>query len=134
MPSVENFKKYQDLARCTNSTFGDSATVRSPVMTQSIKVTLVNETMAKITFMMVVNFSSDNMMREMTERYRTEGRSMVEAALERFRKDYKELTDSVVKLKVIEESINDSFEFLSYSMYNPKKSAYYRLSCNVEID
>src|SRR5574337_1344957 len=119
---VQDFKKYQDLAKCMNSTFGDSATNRSKTLNQSIKMSLYNETLLKVTFMMVVNFGSDNMVREMAPRFRNEGMAMVEAAIERLKNDYEDLTGEKVKLKLLEHSVVDSFEFLSYSMYNPKKT------------
>lgn len=131
---VQDFKKYQALAKCMNSTFGDSAANRSKTLNQSVKMALYNETLVKVTFMMIVNFGSDNMVREMAGRFKNEALGMVKASLERLKKDYEESTDDKVKLTMLDESIVDSYEFLSHSMYNPKKTAYYRLSVLVDID
>lgn len=131
---VQDFKKYQNLAKCMNTTFGDSATNRSKTLNQSIKMALYNETLVKVTFMMIVNFGSDNMVREMAGRFKNEALSMVKGSLDRLKKDYEESTEDKIKLTMLDESIVDSYEFLSHSMYNPKKTAYYRLSCLVDID
>lgn len=131
---VEDFKKFQALAKCMNSTWGDSATNRSKLLGQSVKMALYNEGLLKVTYMVVVNFGSDNMVREMSERFKNEGLGMVKASLEKLKKDYKDSTGEDVKLKMLEDSLSDSYEFLSYSMYNPKRTAYYRLTCLVDID
>lgn len=132
--TVQDFKKYQDLAKCMNSTFGDSATNRSKTLNQSIKMALYNETLVKITFMMLVNFGSDNMVREMAERFKNEGMAMVKGAMERLKKDYEDSTGEKVKLTLLDDSVVDSFEFISAAIYNPRKTAYFRLSCLVDID
>jgi hypothetical protein len=38
-----------------------------------------------------------------------------------------------IKLKIIDETIQDDIEYVSYSLYDPKKTAYFRLSVVVEI-
>lgn len=128
---VENFNKYTALANILNSSFGKSGT--KPLTTQSVKAQLLDDNNLKINFMMIVNFSSENMRFEMSKRYRTEGLAMIKAKLDSIKEEYKEATDSSVSFKIVEQSVLDSFELLTNSQFSPKKTAYYRLSAHVEV-
>jgi hypothetical protein len=46
---------------------------------------------------------------------------------------YEKPAPKSIKLKIIDETIQDDIEYVSYSLYDPKKTAYFRLSVVVEI-
>ena len=129
--TVHDTKKFQVLSDLLNTSFGKSGT--KPYTTQSLQARMLDDKLMKVNFMMIVNFSSDGMMFEMTKRFKNEGLSMVKAKLDRLKEEYKDKTDETVSFKLIEATVVDSYEFLSNSLYNPKKTAYYRLSCQVEV-
>lgn len=128
---VKDLKKYQTLSKLIDNSFGRSSTVKSG--TQSVKLKMVDDTMMTATYLMIVNFGSENVMREMMRRYTSQGLSMIEAALAEVQDQYKEETGSKVVLKPDLNSTRDSVEFLSYSMYNPRRTAYFRLECVINV-
>ena len=73
-------------------------------------------------------------MREARKRWETEAISMIKGALEELENQYKENFKESIKCSIVEDSFNDSFEFVSYSMYNPIKRALYRVGVFVEVE
>lgn len=132
MANVKDFKKFQKLSQICDGTFGKGSSMRSG--TESVILKVVDDTLISARFIMVVNFTQDSAMKQMMPRYKNEGVSMIKAALEKTIEDYEDLTGEKVVLKMDVSTIQDSAEFLSNSMYAPKKSAYYRLSVNVKVD
>lgn len=129
--AVKDFEKYQALSRVLNKTFGAPSTMKSSTETVTIKV--VDDTMLSAMFLIVVNFSSEGMWRELRKRYMEEGLQSIEKTLRKAEEEYNTVTGKTVKCKVMQNTISDSLEFVSYSMYNPKKTAYFRVFCNIEV-
>lgn len=130
MATVKDFEKYKNLAQICDNSFGKASMVRSK--TESVTLKMTDDTSLVAKFIMVVNFGSDNQMRQMMPRYKNEAMSMVKAAVAKLKEEYKELTGKNVTLKLNVNSVQDSVEFLSYQVFNPKKTAYYRFSCIVD--
>lgn len=128
---VKDFNKYQTLSRICDNTFGKGAHVRSG--TQSVILKVDSDTSLVAKFIMVVNFGSENQMNHAMPRHKKEALSMIEAALKAVQEEYKEVTGSKISLTPNLDTVLDSVEFISYQTYNPKKTAYYRLSCNVSV-
>lgn len=127
--TVENNKKYQNLSRLLDTSFGKSSTVSSP--SQSIKFKLIDDKMLKATFLMIVNFGSENVMREMMIGYKKQAESMILAALKKSEEDYKDSFKEKISLKLNSGTIQDYIEYVS--VQNPKKTAFYRMECLVKI-
>jgi hypothetical protein len=129
--TVKDFKLYQELARICDGSFGKANAVRSN--TESVTLKMVDDTMLTAKFIMVVNFGSENQMRQMMPRFRNEAESMIKAALDKLKEEYSDANGKKITLKPNLDTYQDSVEFLSYQIYNPKKTAYYRLSCIVDV-
>lgn len=129
--TVKDFQKYQALSRVFNKTFGAPSTLKSS--TETVTVKCVDDTMMSAMFLIVVNFSSEGMWRELRKRYMEEGVEKIAATLKKAEEEYETLTGKKVSLKIMQNTISDSLEFVSYSLYNPKKTAYFRVFCNIEV-
>lgn len=129
--TVKDFQKYQALSRVFNKTFGAPSTLKSSTETVTIKC--VDDTMMSAMFLIVVNFSSEGMWRELRKRYMEEGVEKITKTLKKAEEEYETLTGKKVTLKIMQNTISDSLEFVSYSLYNPKKTAYFRVFCNIEV-
>lgn len=129
--TVKDFQKYQALSRVFNKTFGAPSTLKSS--TETVTVKCVDDTMMSAMFLIVVNFSSEGMWRELRRRYMEEGVEKITATLKKAEEEYETLTGKKVSLKIMQNTISDSLEFVSYSLYNPKKTAYFRVFCNIEV-
>jgi hypothetical protein len=131
---VKDYEKYINLSKLLNTTFGTGA--GKNYATQSIKFDILDDGMLKCRYMTIVNFGSDTMMHEMKRRYSEEARSMVEAALKKLREDYKEAfpKQKLPTFKILENTIGDDVEFLTFSQYAGTRKGYYRFGCLVSID
>lgn len=130
--TVKNYDKYLALSRVFNKTYGAPSTLRSSTETVTIK--LVDDGMATAMFLIIVNFSSEGMWRELRKRWLEEGLEKIRSTLKIAAEEYETITGKTVKFTLHEPSINDGLEMTNYNLYNPKKSAYYRVFCNVAID
>lgn len=132
MATIKDYQKYLHLSRVFNKIYGVSSTPNSS--TETVILKLVDEGMVSATFVIVVNFSSEGMWRELRKRWLEEGIDKIQAALKKAAKEYKTISGKEVKFKIIKASINDSLEFTNYSLYNPKKTAYFRVFCNATVE
>lgn len=131
---IKNYEKFLNLSKLLNTTFG--AGTGKNYATQSIKFDILDDGMLKCRYMMIVNFGSDSMMREMMRRYNDEARSMVEAALKKLKEDYKETypKQDVPEFGIVETSIGEDVEFLTFSQYNGNRKGYYRFGCLITVE
>ena len=133
---VKDYKKFLNLSKVINSSFGSEGPENNRFHTQSIKFDLLDDGMIKCRYLMVVNFSSDSMMREMRERYEHEARAMITSAIKTVKEKYKEQfpDDDQPKFDLIESSVGHDVEFLTYSMYAGTRKAYYRFGCLIQVE
>lgn len=130
---IKDYKKYLNLSKVLNHNFGMEGRENKPVSTQSIMMDLLDDGMIKCRYIMIANFGSDSMLREMQQRYRNEALGMLEAALKRIKDEYKERFKETINFDIIESSIGDDVEFLTFSVYNGLRKGYYRLGALIEI-
>ena len=132
---IKDLKKYNNLSRVLNSTFGSEGPMNRPVSTQSIKMTLLDDRMIKAHFMMICNFGSNSMLREMMKRYEVEAMSMLEAAIQKVIEEYKVKfpNSTPVKLDILHDTSNADVEPISYSIYGQPNKGYYRFGVLVEV-
>lgn len=129
--TVKNYDKFLALSRVFNKTYGAPSTLKSSTETVTIK--LVDDEMAKAMFLIVVNFASEGMWRELRKRWLEEGIDKIKRTLDKAAEEYKEITGEDVTFEIMKGTISDGLEFVNYSLYNPKKTAYFRVFCNAKI-
>lgn len=155
---VRDHELYTNLSKVANSTFGSTgpggAQASNRVSTQSIKFEVIDENTIKASYQAIVTFASKSMYRDLQHKYTAEGISMLKGALERFASDYKELVSkekleagpspsgkdkskekpkATIKLSINEPTITNSVEYVSYSMYKPVQTGFFRLSCLINV-
>lgn len=131
---VKDYKKFVNLSKLLNTTFGTTGPNPMRIGTQTLKYELLDDGMLKVMYLTTVSFPSESLMRESRKRWETEGLTMIESALKELEQKYKDEFGKEIKCTIMEESFNDSFEFVSYSLYNPIKRALYRVGVLVEIE
>lgn len=152
---IRDHELYTNLSKVANSSFGSSGPggvdVKKAPM-QSIKFEVIDENTLKATYQSLVTFASKSMLRDLETKYKNEAMSMLKGSLERFTEDYKELvskekldpgpspsgkepesTKKTIKLKANDSTITNSVEYVSYSMYKPVQTGFYRLSCLIDV-
>lgn len=129
--TVKDFQQFQAISRVFNKNFG--APGASSTATETITVKAVDDSFLSAMYLTTVTFSSEGMWRELRKAYIKEALDKLSARLKDAESEYKELTGKSVKLKIMQNTIADGLEFVSYSMYNPKKTAFFRVFCNVEV-
>lgn len=128
---VKDFKKYLELSKLCNHTFGVSSSGKSS--TESILLKAVDDEMLSAMFVIIVNYSSEAMWIEMRKRWIEEGLEKIEKRIKEFEKSYRENTGTNISLKISKPSISDSLELASFSVYKPVKTGFFRLACNIEV-
>lgn len=129
--AVKNFKKFLEISKVCNKTFGVSSDLKSA--TESVILKAVDDEMLSAMFIVVVNYGSEDMWISIRKRWVEEGLETIEKTLKKVAQEYKDNTGQEIKLEVMKATLADSMELLSYSMYNPKKTGYFRLNCNVKV-
>lgn len=129
--TVKDFDQFQTLSRVFNKTFGAPSTTRTA--TETITVKCVDDSFLSAIYLTTVTFSSEGMWRDLRKAYLKEAVEKLGARLSAAEKEYKELTGKSIKLKIMQNTISDGLEYVTYSMYNPKKTAFFRVFCNVEV-
>lgn len=153
---VRDPQLYTNLSKVANSTFGSTGPggmQANRKVSQSIKFEVIDENTLKATYQAIVNFSSQSMYRDLQQKYKMEGMSMLKGALERFAEEYKDLVSQpenedqipdpsgkmpvtpkkTIKLSANDSTYQDSVEHVSYSMYKPVQTGFYRLSCLIDV-
>jgi hypothetical protein len=129
--TVKDYKKYLNLSKVFNKTFGTETHMKSS--TENVMVKIVDEGMLSATFIISVNFSSEGMWRELRKRWLEEGLASIKRNMDEAAEKYKDLTGETVKFDIIKASVSDSMELTNYSLYNPKKLGYFRVTCNIDV-
>ena len=134
--TVKNYQKYMNLSRVLNSTFGTEGSGNRAYSTQSIKFDILDDGMIKVRYLMIVNFGSDTLMREMMVRYRNEAVAMLQSAFKKIKEEYKTQfpTETTPDFEIVNSTIGEDVEFLTFSQYSGSRKAYYRFGCLVEVD
>lgn len=130
---VKNYEKFLNLSRVLNGSFGTGAV--KPNATQSVKFDLLDDGMIKCRYLMIVNFGSDTLMREMMRRYQSEARGMLEAAMKKIVEDYKTQfpKQELPEFEILDSTIGEDVEFLTFSQYKGTRKAYYRFGCLIKV-
>jgi len=132
---VKDYQRFLNLSRVLNSSFGTEGVENRPFNTQSVKFDLMDDGLIKVRYLMIVNFGSDTMMREMMRRYRDEAVEMLKGALKTIKEKYEtEFPQSTAPtFDIVESTIGEEVEFLTFNMYKGSRKAYYRFGCMIEV-
>lgn len=131
---VKDYKKYLNLSRLLNTTFGISS-LNKKVATQSIKFDIIDEGMLKCRFITIINFNNNIALSETMRRSKDEALTMLRATLEKLKENYKKNfpKEDNLSFKLIQDSIEDNVEFITFSPYNGSKKGYYRFECLIKV-
>lgn len=131
---VRNFDKYMKLVKIANGTFGTTGIGTERVSTTSFKFEVINEATIKITYQCIGNFASRSIWRDIKAKYKRDGMTLIKEGVDQFVEQFKEANEGEkVRLKVIDTSINDGVEYVSYSIYKAQNTGIYRLWCLVDV-
>lgn len=129
---IKDYKKYLALSRCIDTTFGNSSNSPFKVPIFFVKLQLIDENTIKAKYTTTVNIPSHSAAIDMRKSCQEEGLNFIHKRLEKLKKDYEALTGKKIKIKLIEQSVSDSFEYLTYRTI-PKMTAYYHLTSIYKI-
>lgn len=130
---VRDFDKYTNLSKVANGTFGTTGLGAARVSTQSLKFEVIDERTLKLHYQSIVTFASKSMLRDLMHKYLVDAMSMVEGGVDKFAEEYEDQNGDSIRLQVRDNSIDDSVEYISYSMYSPIQRGFYRLTCLVDV-
>lgn len=120
---------YNALGQAMDTSFGRSSTPKTA--SYSVKVTLAGSSTICVKYGAIVNFGTEKQMIEMKRRYEDESLAIINEVLKQVKKNYKDLSGSVVSFK--ESKSSTSLEITNVSFHNPKRTAYYRRESFFEI-
>lgn len=122
---------YNALGQCIDTTFGRSST---PVTaTRSVKITLSGANALSVSFITIVNISTDRQLIETKRQCREEAETAVKQAVKKVKESYKELTGKTLKASIIDETRSDSLEIIGMNVHSPCRKAYFRYKVLVEV-
>ena len=112
------------LGQVFNHTFGYSS--------DSIKVTssLHGDSLI-LKYVTVLQFGSETSMQKHMPKFEKEATKVVDDALTRMKKEFREKTDRSIKVK--EESRDSNVELVSVSPHSPRKLAYFRMNVHLKV-
>ena len=131
---VQDYTKFLNVSKVLNTTFGQTGPNPLRTGTQVIKFEQLSDGLLKVLFITTVNYPSETRMRESRVRWEKDALAMIEAALKEISKNYKEMFKDEIKLSMVEDTFNDTFELMSYSQYNPMRRALYRVGIMVDVE
>ena len=91
---------------------------------QSVKFKFIGETQIEACFSAIINLVSERDSFELRKRYTSEANETIEIATKRVKENYKETTESTLKLKQVSDS--DTIEIIDLNIYSGKKTALFR--------
>ena len=108
------------LGNVLNTTFGKASSKGGD---RSVTGSVEGDTLI-LKFMSVVQFASEQSLREQTNRISEESVKVLADTVKSIKKDFKEAVGSTLKLK--DENSTDNVEVVAGSIHAPRKLAYYR--------
>lgn len=128
---VKDFKKFLEIGKVCNHTFGAKTNAKSA--TESVILKAVDDEMLTAMFIIVINYTSENLWFDMRKRWLEEGEATIKAALKDAEERYKEATGKSISFKMNRDTLADNLEVINFNSYTREKKAYFRLSCNAKI-
>lgn len=147
---IKETAKYRALADAIQSTFGVSSEVK--YSTHFMKANILSDDKVLFTCAMTVRFGHKNVEQEMRRKYIDEAVQLILQAAKRVEEKYKENLElkskllepkkepyekeapKTIKLTLDKNSLHDSLEQITYSIYSPEKACIFRLGAVVTIE
>lgn len=120
---------FNKLGQVIDTTWGRSSTTNGT--SQTVKVRIKSDKYIEVIYCSVVNMTREHLPRDMKEKYVSEANEVIKAVIKKLKEDYKEIAESSITTKQVAE--DSSIEFISSSIYNSKKTAYFRRNVVFEI-
>ena len=148
--SIKQTAKYRILANAVQRSFGVTSQVKYP--THFVKANVVSDDYIQFICQTTVNFGHQNVQLEMRHKYLAECVGLVKQSMKRIEDEYKKQIEDKekllepkkepyekpapksVKLPMDENTLRDEIEYVSYSIYSPKKTAYFRIIVLARIE
>lgn len=147
--SIKETAKYRVLANAIQRSFGVSSLVKYP--THYVKAHIVSDSEIAFTCQMTINFGSQNVLQEMRHKYIEECIQLITQSMKRVETEYKNLIEekskliepkkepyekeapSSISLKLLSNTVQDNLEYLTHSIYNTQKNAYFKVAVFAKI-
>ncbi len=129
---VKDFKKFLEIAKVCNRTFGTSPEAKSA--TEAVILKAVDDEMLSAMFVIVVSYTTESMWNEMRKRWLEEGIESTKAALSDAEERFKEATGKAISFKLMPATVSDNMEVINFNSYTGLKKAYFRVISNAKID
>lgn len=120
------------LEQVTDKTWGRSSTAYSSNPQCALNVDIIEDCNLVFKYVTIVNMGHPGEMHQMTAQLEAEAMKMIEGCLKEVKADFKERAGRALKCKMV-TSIPE-VEYISMSAYNPKRTAYYRMTCVCECE
>lgn len=148
--TIKDTAKYRILANAVQRSFGVTSEVKYP--THFVKANVVSDDHMQFICQTTVNFGHQNVQLEMRHKYLAECVGLVKQSMKRIEEEYKKQIEDKnkllepkkepyekpapksIKLNLLTETLRDDIEYVSYSIYDPKKTAYFRIVVLAQIE
>lgn len=122
---------YNALGQAIDETWGRSSTPKTA--SYSVKITFCGQDRLLVSYAAIVNFATERQMIDAKRLYSEESKRIVAEVIKKVKKNYKDLTEKNLKMKLVTGSESDSVEIINMNVHNAKRTAYYRHKAMFEI-
>ncbi len=127
-----NYDEYNALGQAIDTTWGRSSTAGTrDNASMSVKAHLLGENLLVLTYMTVISFGDIAEREREIKRYGDEANGVLDAALARVKRDFKELAGRTLKSKQVKEDWD--WELLTLGQFSGRRDAYYRKKVVIEV-
>ena len=132
--NIEDLEKFRKLSKVANGSFGTTGPNPARISTQSVKFKVIDEHTLHATYTSIVTVQSKSMLRELRTKHQGEGMAMIKAGVENFMKEFElQNEDEKLKLEIDGNTVDHGVEHVSYSMYSPSQTVFFRVFCLVRV-
>ena len=147
--SIKQTARYRILANAVQRSYGVTSEAKYP--THFVKANVLTDDHIQFICQTTVNFGHQNVFLEMRHKYIAECVGLIEQSMRRIEEDYKTQVEQKekllepkiepyekaapksIKLKFMSETMRDDIEYVSYSLYSPQKTAFFRVFVLAEL-
>lgn len=120
------------LGNIIDTSWGKSSTERSGSPQFSIKCKLLNDQRMMVEYCTIVNLFGAEEMHQRSKQLEDVGVNVIKKYLKQLKDDFHDSTGDSLKLDLVENW--SSVEMISMSSYNPKRTAYFRVTALVDYN
>ena len=128
-----DYKKLLRISQVLNNTFGSDGPGHQHINGMNVKLETIDSGMIRARCIMTLTFRTDQMMRERLRIHRDESLAMIKGAMERAAKEYESRFDEPLKMEMIDETFDESVEFIHVSQYTAASRAFYRVNALIRV-